>query len=480
MNVEVFIHGVPNGESFWGNEEDRNFFGTFYVQGSNDAVKFLIQTRSSNGTTYCYYSYLVYKNVLGNEGREGSYFGLTIRFDAYCKDFLSIYKVLDTMFTAHVLNKILKFQNGKYKYAITDFGSSSEIMNCINSTTLQLVQSSLTNDSFGSLQGFAVGSANLPTGNLYETTTNDVEACIRQYGKIALSPYYPTARETGLAKQYDSKLQAVKQQCEEKHKAEIDAKDQKLRSINDSLVSLQRENGDLRNTIAQKEQVIVLKNQSIADLENNIKQIGHTKKVIKNVELIKEPIIELSKIFGEQRVSVPNKEAVQKKGYASIIKSLLPFVNFILLIFVIVLLWGKSSTTATEHNDGMTSLQDTVRLSTEQISEQPEQDPSNTASEAELGNPFTQRTNVSAELKMDVSNYNENRQKFLTKGVPYTVEIKNSQDPANGKWEIEGGHIEGNTNGNSIKFVPEADNTVTITYQNQNGESYTRTLKVSK
>lgn len=480
MNVEVFVHGVPNGESFWGNEEDRNFFGTFYVQGSNDAVKFLIQTRMSNGTTYCYYSYLVYKNVLGNEGREGSYFGLSIRFDAYCKDFLSIYKVLDTMFTAHVLNKILKFQNGKYKYAITDFGSSSEIMNCINSTTLQLVQSSLTNDSFGSLQGFAVGGTNLPTGNIYETTTNDVESCIKQYGKIALSPYYPTARETGLVKQYDSKLQVVKQQYEERYKTEIDTKDQKLRSVNDSLVSLQKENGNLRNTINQKEQVIAQKNQSIADLENKIKQIEHTKKVIKNVELIKEPIIELSKIFGVQRVSVPNKTAVQKKGYASIIKSLIPFVNFILLIFVIVILWGKSSTKATASNDEMTHLQDTERLSKEQISEHHEAETSNTTSDAGVNNPFTTTTENPSTLSMDVGNYNERENKFLKKKVPYTVEIKNSQEPANGKWEIEGGHINGNANGNSITFVPEADNTVTITYQGQNGENCTRTLKVDK
>lgn len=105
MDIEIFVHGVPNGQSFWGKEEDRNYFGNFYGQSGSDAVKYLIQTRSSNGKTYCYYNYLVYQNVIGNDGREGSYFGLSIRFDAYCKDFIGIYKILDTVFTAHVLNK---------------------------------------------------------------------------------------------------------------------------------------------------------------------------------------------------------------------------------------------------------------------------------------------------------------------------------------------------------------------------------------
>ena len=105
MDIEIFVHGVPNGQSFWGKEEDRNYFGNFYGQSNSDVVKYLIQTRSSNGKTYCYYNYLVYQNVIGSDGREGSYFGLSIRFDAYCKDFIGIYKILDTVFTAHVLNK---------------------------------------------------------------------------------------------------------------------------------------------------------------------------------------------------------------------------------------------------------------------------------------------------------------------------------------------------------------------------------------
>ena len=234
MDIEIFVHGVPNGQSFWGKEEDRNYFGNFYGQNNSDAVKYLIQTRSSNGKTYCYYNYLVYQKVIGSDGREGSYFGLSIRFDAYCKDFIGIYKILDTVFTAHVLNKVLKVQNGSYKYIIADFVSASEIMDNIKDAIWQLLQSTLTNDSICSLGSFTIGGRDLPTGNLYEITANDVEATVKKYGKIALSPYYPTVREKNMAQHYDSKLQSAKQQYEERYSAEINAKEQTNRSLNDS------------------------------------------------------------------------------------------------------------------------------------------------------------------------------------------------------------------------------------------------------
>ena len=45
MDIEIFVHGVPNGQSFWGKEEDRNYFGNFYGQSNSDVVKYLIRAR---------------------------------------------------------------------------------------------------------------------------------------------------------------------------------------------------------------------------------------------------------------------------------------------------------------------------------------------------------------------------------------------------------------------------------------------------
>lgn len=195
MDVEIFVHGVPNGESFWGKDEDRNYFGNFYDQSCSDKVRFFIQTRTSNGKIYCYYNYLVYGNVVGNDGRDGSYFGLSIRFAAYCKDFMNVYKVLDIVFSTYVVNSILKIQNGNYKYIVPDFSNVHDVLKKISSSIWELIQSALTGESFCTLNGFKTNGTQFPSANLYESTSSEVEAAVRQYGKIVISPYYQTSRK---------------------------------------------------------------------------------------------------------------------------------------------------------------------------------------------------------------------------------------------------------------------------------------------
>lgn len=483
MDIEIFVHGVPNGQSFWGKEEDRNYFGNFYGQSNSDAVKYLIQTRSSNGKTYCYYNYLVYQNVIGSDGREGSYFGLSIRFDAYCKDFIGIYKILDTVFTAHVLNKILKVQNGNYKYIIADFVSASEMMVNIKEAIWQLLQSTLTNESICGLGSFAVGGGSLPTGNLYEITANDVEATVKQYGKIALSPYYPTVREKGMAQQYDSKLQSVKQQYEERYSAEINAKEQTNRSLNNSLASVQRECTKLQESIAQKDKIIAQKESAIKNLEYQIKQIGQTQKAIKNLHLIKAPIAELANILGGQQVHGREENIKQKKENPFSVKGLISFVNLAMLLVVLIVvvsLLFKVSPKENKSVDSFEVLQDSISILNEEIEKlksQPSSCEDENTSTGQVSNPFSNET-TPTKVRISVTGYDEGKKTYLQKDIAYVVTVLDSQNPDNGSWSISGGRIEGDAKGKRIKFVPESDQKVTITYTNPNGENKSRSLIV--
>lgn len=472
MDIEIFVHGVPNGQSFWGKEEDRNYFGNFYGQSNSDAVKYLIQTRSSNGKTYCYYNYLVYQNVIGSDGREGSYFGLSIRFDAYCKDFMGIYKILDTVFTAHVQNKILKYQNGNYKYTIADFVSASDIMGKIKEAIWQLLQTTLTNESVCSLRGFTIGGGKLPTGNLYEATTNDVEATVKQYGMIALSPYYPTVREKGMAQQYDSKLQSVKQQYEERYSAEINAKEQTNRSLSESLASLQKECAKLQEAIAHKDKIIAQKDSAITNLENHIKQIEKTQKAVKNIDLIKAPIIELADILGGQRVRGENikqktEHHYSAKGLISLVKLIMLFVVFIVVVLQLFKVSPKESNQLTHLDGCVTQLNEEIEELRNQIASG-EQDETTTDPS---GNEET--------VKINVEGYNEGKKQYLQKDKEYVVTVLNSKNPKDGYWNISGGYINGKAQGESIHFVPTADDEVEITYiNNKNDENKSRHLKV--
>ena len=483
MDIEIFVHGVPNGQSFWGKEEDRNYFGNFYDQSNSDAVKYLIQTRSSNGKTYFYYNYLVYQNVIGSDGRVGSYFGLSIRFDAYCKDFMGIYKILDTVFTAHVLNKILKVQNGNYKYIIAEFVSASEMMGNIKETIWQLLQSTLTNESVCVLGSFAVGGGSLPTGNLYEITANDVEANVKQYGKIALSPYYPTVREKGIVREYKSKLQSVEQQYKERYSAEINAKEQTNRSLNNSLASVQRECTKLQESIAQKDKIIAQKESAITKLEYQIKQIGQTQKAIENLHLIKAPIKELANILEGQQVHERKEDIKQKKENHFSVKGLISLANLAMLLavlIVVVSLLFKMSPKENKPVDSFEVLQDSISILNKEIKNLKSQlsgvENENT-SIGQVANPFSSET-TPTRVRISVTGYNEGNRTYLQKDNEYVVTVLDSQNPDNGSWSISGGRIEGNAKGKSIKFVPESDNEVTITYTNPNGENKSRSLIV--
>lgn len=483
MDIETFVHGVPNGQSFWGKEEDRNYFGNFYGQNNSDAVKYLIQMRSSNSKTYCYYNYLVYQKVIGSDGREGSYFGLSIRLDSYYKDFMGIYKILDTVFTAHVLNKILKVQNGNYKYIIADFVSASEMMGNIHKATWQLLQSTLTNESVCSLGSFAVGGGRLLTRNLYEITANDVEATVTQYGKIALSPYYPTVREKGMAQQYDSKLQSVKQQYEEMYSAEINAKEQTNRSLNNSLASVQRECTKLQESITQKDKIIAQKESDITNLEYEIKQIRQTQKAIKNLNLIKTPIAELANILGGQKVQGREENIKQKKENPFSVKGLISLANLAMLLVVLIVvvsLLFKVSPKENKSVDSFEDLQDSISILNGEIENLKSQllpyENENTST-GQVTDSFSSE-NTSTKVRISVTGYNEGKKAYLQKDIAYIVTVLNSQNPDDGSWSISGGRIEGDIKGKSIKFVPESDDKVTITYTNPNGENKSRSLIV--
>lgn len=484
MDIEIFVHGVPNGQSFWGKEEDRNYFGNFYGQNNSDAVKYLIQTRSSNGKTYCYYNYLVYQKVIGSDGREGSYFGLSIRFDAYCKDFAGIYKILDCIFTAHVLNKILKIQNGSYKYIIADFVSASEIMGNIKDAIWQLLQSTLTNDSICSLGSFTIGGRDLPTGNLYEITANDVEATVKKYGKIALSPYYPTVREKNMAQHYDSKLQSAKQQYEERYSAEINAKEQTNRSLNDSLTSVQKECAKLEEAIADRDKNIAQKDSAIKNLESQIKQIGQNQKVIEKINLIKAPIIELAKILGNQRTHGGDENIKQKKENLFSIKGLISIANLAILLIILIVVLSilfKVPTKGNKPVDSLENLQDSTSIlnrENEKLKGQPSPYDNENISAGQDVNPFSSEA-TSTSTRIDVTNYDEAKGTYLQKNTECHATVLDCPDPDNGTWSISGGIIIGNTKGEHITFVPNSDNVI-ITLTNQNGETTSRSLIVQR
>lgn len=488
MEVELFVHGVPSGEGFWGKEEDRNYFGTFYDH-SADEVKFLIQVRALKGKTYCYYNYLVYKtvgaqtpNVVANDGRDGSYFGITLRLDAYCKDIVNMYRILDTVFNVYVMGNLLKMEKAKLKYTTPDFASVSNVLEGIEKATIQLIQNAFSNDSFARLDGFATSGGNYLVSNLYDCTSENVMSAVKQYSRMAISPYYPSVKEAAIQQQCNAQIQAVQQQCDARLKADADARAKEKNEISTSLSSAQNKVSQLQHEIGQKDGTISQLNGEVSRLQSEIKIIGQNKKVAQIVAPIREPIVELATILkrmvpesSERKIhnikQNPNDEHKKNFDFSIVkaIKSFIPFLNLLLLLVVIGTLLNpfKNKPTDDTNKDSLVAKVESLEKEKQDLQEQLE-----IARTTENG--LTQDIATTPAFNMepviiDIQGFNGGD---LSLHTTYNVEAK--RGARNGIWRGEGCKIDRTDNPNKVKIMPTA-NVVKIIYS-VGGETKSLTL----
>ena len=113
MELEVYIHGNPTGFKYLGPAKEKDsFFQRFYNRTKSVGKELIIESAQP----YYYYTYLFCKNVLDTNSRPNSYFGITIRFDAYYKSAANLYTLLDTLCNKWVIGNLLKGGKGGFQY----------------------------------------------------------------------------------------------------------------------------------------------------------------------------------------------------------------------------------------------------------------------------------------------------------------------------------------------------------------------------
>lgn len=222
MDVEVLIHGVPLGESYYGIAEDRNFCLGNYDSNKSDLVKFLIQVRELSGKRYCYYHYLVKSNISAYDSRSGSYFGMTIRTDEYWVNYGNVFRILDLVFNGYIAKNVLKKNEaGGYKYLVSSF---EEVGEGLQKKVENLILLSMKGEIRVPLSQLGLKSGSCPSENFYEVSEKSVVTALKQYGSIALSPYYPT-----------KKTQKLLDEKDEAYKRELSGKDEQIKSVKSEL-----------------------------------------------------------------------------------------------------------------------------------------------------------------------------------------------------------------------------------------------------
>lgn len=461
MNIEFFIHGVPKGEDFWGAKEDQAYFNNFY-DNSKDEVKFLIQVRTIGSKIYCYYNYLVYKDVTDNEGRAGAYFGISLRLDAYCKDFVNMYRILDTTYNVFCMGTLVRLEGNKTKYTIAKFASVANLIDDITKSVFRMVKSAFTNNSFIPVdKSFSINGVNLLSCNLYDCTQENVLAAVKQYGKIAISPYYRSANEVIIQQQCNAQIQALQQQCSTRLKTDAEVWTKEKNEVNSILVSTKDNLRQVQGDLAQKDHIIQQLNAKISGLERKLELFTKCGKVTEIVSQIKKPIDQLASLLNqifprpidERDYTIDSKHGKRTPFIIGTIKCIFPFINFVLLLFLVFASFSLKIGQVNK-SDSESKEESAVHNSTDdEISQRDESD------------SFT-----SGEIQINIEGLEGDH---LIRGRMYKVTVQN--DVLDGTWEVRGCEKTDTDNPKVINIRP-TENAVEIIYSVNGGRVGKKTL----
>ena len=293
MTVDFILHGVPNGQDFWGPNDDNHYFSTFYVQKS-EREYLSIEARKVSGKSYCYYNYLKYNNVTAADGRAGAYLGITLRFDAYYKDILNIYQLFEIVYN-NLLDTIFEKNGEAIKYKISKFEAADSNLNEIKKKVVNLIQLSATAKDFTALNDsfFNNEDKTLPAF-LLDCTPDNVLQALKKYGKIDVSKYYPSNNEA-------KKMRNI----EERFIATISQKDKDLEEKNQQISKIADDCQNLKSNLsAEKEEVLRL-GKVVSEKENTIKK---NEASLKQVDELKSKIEKLTTTLQTKENEIKQKE----------------------------------------------------------------------------------------------------------------------------------------------------------------------------
>ena len=194
MELKLILSGVPKGESYWGPQEDKQYIGLLY-KPSDVNHRFDIALHHNERGIYAYYQYLVYNTVNDYEGRTGSYFGITLRLDHYCKDIESIYQSLDMVYRKIIVGNYLVVTNGnRLKYNIMSLSDKDAENKKMEESIKSILSSVLNNNDMMSIPSVPIDKTHIKF-NLSEVNQTEVFNAIGRNGFCSISDEYIGQKE---------------------------------------------------------------------------------------------------------------------------------------------------------------------------------------------------------------------------------------------------------------------------------------------
>lgn len=446
-NIKLFVHGVPNGQSVWGNPNpnaESHYIESFYGRQSSVSTQMLIEVIRMGNDTNCYYTYLKTDNLQEKGGRTGGYFALTLRINYYYTDVQNIYNLLEAAFNKYILGTILNSTDGGYRFQVGKLEEEDSALGNLEKELRHYLMQFSTNQDFVSLVGFKNnGQEACGTIHLLEASPKIVEEHVKTKGKISVSMLYPSAKEDQLRSEVEANAQ--RRMSEIRQQAE-----------NDVTKARQQASAEIEKVLREKEASL---RASMEELQSAKKYKGLYKESLQELEKTKKAIAEIERSLSGLNITAegesPSSNHLANKGKSGM-KSLLPLLNLLLTLFLVVLLIPRSCSRdeAKDHDvpNAMVEsvINETLGQEQQHVEETPptEETSSPMPEEEPLPTPKEEPTEEAdvrelfKEARIDIQGIGHN--KPMKMGHVYKITLLNADADLKGKWQSKDFTIKSN------------------------------------
>lgn len=371
MTVDIYIHGVPNGQRIWSNGGNDQVINQFYGAGNKEQTKFLAEVRKSGGHDYCYYSILKYKNITAENGRAGSYFGLTLKMNMVCTKVKSIFQILEMTFNSAVLGKFLKKEGERFQYTINDFKDKDSYCKTIVEKVMSMLRENLESNDFVNIAPSMLNGKGTPKINIAEYTSESALDNICKNGSVAVSQDYPSSQLASYIQKKDAELSALRQQSQQEisriqQQATLDIKEQERRSsatIEQIQNQAQQEILQIKTKYSDVDRKILAYDQQLKQLQRDNREMQNTIAHLQRTVQERDHTIERLKHSSASPYS--GQESNQKASIIDIVSTrVTPFVTMLIVVAVLAsilfLMPSDNSKAIQQISDDLIEMKETI------------------------------------------------------------------------------------------------------------------------
>lgn len=305
LTVKLFVHGVPAGKKQWGKfcEEDQRYLDQFY-QGSKNIQEYMkVECRSIAGSPSVFYTFIIGKNINACDGRQGSYFALTLKMNSYYRDIQNIYAILKAAYHKYCMGLLLADRQNFVQFAIPDFKDKNEELLALEKSISDYIFKFSHDSDIKPLDKQMLAGGETKSICLSDCDAESALQLIRANGSILVSEFYASFREKKREQLHAEELKSVQTRCD----AEINKIESNTQqTLNDLKRHFESEKSN--SAKREKDQLNAL-NQRLAEAEEKLgkalKTCNDYKSEIENYKQKFHKASELLRTSGSDAVSTP-------------------------------------------------------------------------------------------------------------------------------------------------------------------------------